>query len=98
MDNTTAKQLTEDGQTGLVGTVAGSEISRLASYLAREIFKCGDEPGSPTTRMQYKGGRWTPDKREERDQGGICEEALVSLIETRLRLYSPNTPAQTRHD
>lgn len=50
----------------------------LASYLARQIFKLGDEGADRTQRLEFKGGEW-PDK--ETDLGGVCEVALVSFLE-----------------
>lgn len=78
-----------------VGSVAGSEIG-LPEYLAREIFKLGDLADQRCHRMSYKIGRWTPDHSEERDNGGICEDSLVTLIADRLRRHSPNTPDEPR--
>lgn len=58
----------------------------LAVTIAKAIFACGDEPGSPCKRIQFKGGIW-PDR--ERDQGGIGEAPLAALIDAQLK-------AQTR--
>ena len=54
---------------------------RLAVALAREIFAIGDEPTSPCTRIQFKGGHW-PDN--ERNQGGIGEPPLAQFLEKKL--------------
>ena len=53
--------------------------------LARGIMKCGDEPGCPCTRIQFKSGEWTEDGKLERDGGGLCESALANVISTLLR-------------
>jgi hypothetical protein len=54
---------------------------RLAECLARAIFEMGDEPTSPCTRIQFKGGKW-PDN--ERNQGGIREQPLRDALEKKL--------------
>lgn len=59
-----------------------AEASELASILAREIFKLGDEPNSPCQRLEFKGGEW-PDN--EREQGGICEQALVEFLAKQIK-------------
>lgn len=57
-------------------------IEALAQLIAREIFKCGNEPESQCNRLQFKGGQW-PDN--ERNQGGIGEAPLAKLIEETIR-------------
>jgi hypothetical protein len=54
---------------------------RLAACLARAIFEMGDEPNSRCTRIQFKGGRWP---NNERNQGGIAEEPLAIAIKKKL--------------
>jgi len=52
-----------------------------AMKIARAIFACGDNPtelGGTTQRIQFMGGTW-PDN--ERALGGLCEAALVGVIE-----------------
>ncbi len=49
----------------------------LAQKIAREIFKIGDEPNSPTQRIQFIGGEYP---NNEKPQGGLCEVALVKFI------------------
>lgn len=51
----------------------------LAELLARRLFECGDEGGSAVQRIAFKGGRYPND---ERDQGGMCEAAVVALFRT----------------
>jgi hypothetical protein len=53
------------------------EQKNLAAKIARRIFQYGDEPNSPCTRLQFKGGEW-PDN--ERNQGGTCESSLAENI------------------
>lgn len=53
------------------------DCNAIANVLAENIFNLGDYPNSPCNRMQFKGGKW-PDA--ERDQGGIVEGRLASLI------------------
>lgn len=56
--------------------------SREGKRIARAIFRAGDEPTSPCTRLQFKGGDW-PDA--ERNQGGLVESSLAALIADCLR-------------
>jgi hypothetical protein len=64
------------------------ELARkIADHVAREIFKVGDEPEGPATRIQYMTGTWP---ENEKAGGGLCEIALAALIHTRLRMW----PAQ----
>lgn len=58
------------------------DATRLANRLARAIFRCGDSTCSPCTRLAFKGGKW-PDA--ERDQGGLVEKSLATLIADALR-------------
>jgi len=50
----------------------------LSTFLAREIFKSGDEYESPCTRIEFKGGDWY--KNAEVSQGGMGEEPLARFI------------------
>ena len=50
----------------------------LATRLARDIFKCGDDgPERPATRMQYKSAKVDG---SELDGGGFIEPALANFI------------------
>ena len=49
----------------------------LEKRIARAIFACGDQPNDKVQRIQFMGGQW-PDG--ETDLGGMCEEALATLI------------------
>ena len=49
----------------------------MAQKIAQAIMRVGDEPGSPCKRIQFKGGEW-PDN--ERNQGGLCEDALFRIV------------------
>jgi hypothetical protein len=57
----------------------------LGRVLARGIMSCGDEPGHPCTRIQFKSGLWTQSGELERDNGGLCEAALANVISALLR-------------
>lgn len=52
-------------------------MNNLAETIARKIFEVGDEPNSPTQRLQFMGGEY-PDN--EKTQGGLCEIALAEFI------------------
>ena len=58
------------------------DCAAVAKQIARAIFALGDEPGSPCTRLQFKGGKW-PNK--ERNQGGIGEPSLVDWVDDELQ-------------
>ena len=55
----------------------------LATNIARELFKLGGEPGSPTTRIAFKGrdrnGLETP-------QGGLSESSLNDFLFEQLEI------------
>jgi hypothetical protein len=53
----------------------------LARRIARAIFACGDNRNDKVQRIELKGGTW-PD--HETDLGGLCEDALASLIRKHL--------------
>lgn len=64
------------------------------ALIARKIFECGDETRSPCKRIAFKGGSW-PDA--ERDQGGIGEVPLATLIATVIAEHnSPNVRISDR--
>ena len=52
---------------------------RLATVLARRLFKAGDDSNSPTQRIEFKGRHhhW---RTKERAQGGLNEEALARFL------------------
>lgn len=58
------------------------EIHDMATKAARAIFVCGDERKRPTTRISFVSGEW-PDN--EKQGGGLCEEALTNVIFSALR-------------
>lgn len=64
-------------------------IEDLSKAIARGIMTCGDEPESPSTRLQFMSGQWP---EQEKAQGGLSEEALARLVESLLRR---NTKAVT---
>lgn len=57
------------------------QADKLASKIARAIFKEGDGP-TKCQRIQFKGGTYP---YNELDQRGLCESALKGLIERFLR-------------
>jgi hypothetical protein len=57
--------------------MTNTEQEKLALKIARDIFAMGDEPNSPCNRLQFKGGKW-PDN--ERNQGGVGEIPLANRI------------------
>jgi hypothetical protein len=62
----------------------------LAAKIARAIFKMGDDLGNtPCQRIAFKGGTYPDD---ERDQGGLCEEALARCIRSALSKATGETP------
>jgi hypothetical protein len=66
-------------------TVSG-QMAVLGDLIAREIFRLGDEGGSPCRRIQFKVGKWPYD---ERNQGGIALQPLAEHIK---RILSENLP------
>lgn len=54
---------------------APDERRALAKRIARGIFATGEWNGTPAERMAYKFG-----KNPESEGGGLCEEAMASLI------------------
>ena len=60
-------------------------VEVLARRIAMDIFETGDDPNSPTNRIEFKGEK---DLRgNERAQGGLCINALAERIENSLRDY-----------
>lgn len=62
----------------LVREIAGQH--ELSDFIAREIMRCGDEPGRSVTRIQYKSGH----SSNELDNGGLNEPALSNVIQESL--------------
>lgn len=58
----------------------------LAKHIAKGIFAVGQWGGEPVERMAYKIGK----HKDEREGGGLCEEAMVGVIE-RLLATAPAT-------
>jgi hypothetical protein len=56
--------------------------TKLAELIAEDIMQCGDEPNSPTTRIQFMSGLWS--EGNEKPQGGLCKVALANLIQATL--------------
>ncbi len=56
----------------------------IAETIARSIMKLGDDGKSKCRRLQFMGGDYPAN---ERAQGGLCETALVSVIEKALREF-----------
>lgn len=50
----------------------------LGELIARRIFELGDEAQSPCSRIQFKGGMYPLD---ERNQGGMAEKPLAKFIQ-----------------
>jgi hypothetical protein len=70
--------------------------TQFSSDLARYIMSVGDEGTErPCTRIQFKGGEY-PDG--ERDQGGVCEEALQRAIERFLKNYLTFEPTNIKNN
>lgn len=65
------------------------ENTKLAGFIAEDIMKCGDEPNSPATRIQFMAGSWSEDS--EKAQGGLCKASLANLIQGTLDAL-PNPP------
>ena len=59
------------------------DANEIAKKIARELFEVGDEPDSPTQRLQFMGGDYV--NRNEKAQGGLCEVAMAEFLEKRLR-------------
>lgn len=53
-------------------------VKGLAEKLTDFVFKCGAEPNSPTTRIQFMGG----DYPNEVGQGGLCKESFLRLMQS----------------
>jgi len=61
-----------------------------AAKIADELFRLGDEPNSPTHRIEFKGGRYTTDKSQERGQGGLNQIAFARWLACALARHVPN--------
>jgi len=55
-------------------------ITFVSRQIAVDIFQLGDEPGSLTRRISFKGN-------DEKDQGGLDDRALTDFIEKSLRKH-----------
>ena len=64
-----------------------------ATKIVNDLFELGDEPNSPTHRIEFKGGRYTVDLSQERAQGGLCKTALIEWLARSLKRNVPNTEA-----
>lgn len=53
------------------------EKMEFAQKIANHIFALGNEPNSPTQRIQFMGGN---DPDNEKEQGGLCLSALTNRI------------------
>lgn len=62
---------------------------KFARYLAREVFSVGQKE-RPVTRLALKSGDWAGGK--ERDEGGLCEDALRDVLQRALDKYEPREP------
>jgi hypothetical protein len=61
-----------------------------AAKIVEELFALGDEPNSPTHRIEFKGGQYTTDKTKERGQGGMCRVAMIGWMARALERHMPN--------
>lgn len=55
--------------------------AELGVYLARQIFKAGDDSSDKVQRIAFKGGKYG---KTETDLGGFCEAALAGYLQTAL--------------
>lgn len=55
-------------------------VEGVAAMIARELFSLGDEPGSPTQRIEFRGGFWSLNRETERAQGGLNEDAFATWL------------------
>jgi hypothetical protein len=59
--------------------VTKQQQADLAKYLARKIFECPADVGPhDVARIAFRGD--APHVSQERDFGGLCEEALANVI------------------
>jgi len=65
-----------------------------AAKIADELFRLGGEPNSPTHRIEFRGGRYTTDKSQERGQGGLNQIAFADWLARALERHLPN-PSMT---
>ena len=64
-------------------------IEKLAQNITDDLFESGDEPGSPTTRIQFMGGEW-PDN--EVAQGGFNKDACAAFMRHMIEKHIPIQP------
>ena len=70
----------DDLRTAIAASESANEFEqnlKLAKYLAKHIFECGDEPGVKITRIQFLSGEW-PDA--EKPEGGLTQDPLARAI------------------
>ena len=60
------------------------KLTQVGIRLAKDLLAVGDEFHSPAHRIQFMGGKY-PDN--EKNQGGLCEEALAAFFTTKLKEY-----------
>lgn len=68
--------------------VSPDKAHEIATYIAREIFYCGSDPGFEATRIEFKSDL-TPTGLKaapERSGGGFGQKPLADFIASRLRL------------
>jgi len=68
-----------------------------ADKIADELFRLGDEPNSPTHRIEFKGGRYTTNKSEERGQGGLNQIAFADWLARALERHAPTLRVSLCH-
>lgn len=60
-------------------------MTNLSEYIARQIFKTGDEKNYKASRIEFRSG---DDISSEVGLGGLCEEALAVTIERAIEEYT----------
>lgn len=60
-----------------------------SAKIVEELFALGDEPRSPTIRIEFKGGT----SGNERGQGGMCQVALIEWMQRAIQRHLPNAKA-----
>lgn len=63
-----------------------------AVKIVEELFALGDEPRSPTFRIEFKGGT----SGNERGQGGMCRVAMIEWMARTLERHMPNAGGKGR--
>lgn len=73
-----------------------NQNERLAKHLARVVFALGDEPidGGTVQRLQFMGGKYP---NAEITLGGLCENALVAVIQRELDMIEINVGGLEGH-